>query len=98
MLRRAARPHTRSGIGMRVWPGQPYPLGASYDGIGTNFSLFSEVAERVEVCIFTEGEERRVELPELTAQCFHGYLPDVGAGERYGFRVYGPWAPEEGRR
>jgi isoamylase len=83
---------------MRVWPGHPYPLGASYDGIGTNFSIFSEVAERVELCLFRNGEEIRVELPEVDGYCWHGYLPDIGAGERYGFRVYGPWAPEHGLR
>jgi glycogen operon protein len=84
---------------LQVWPGTPYPLGASYDGTGTNFSVFSEVAERVELCLFDEhGTETRVELPETTAFCWHGYLPTVGAGQRYGFRVHGPWAPEQGHR
>jgi isoamylase len=84
---------------MRVFPGAPYPLGATYDGAGTNFSLFSEVAERVELCLFDEaGRESRVELPEVTAFCWHGYLPGVGPGQRYGFRVHGPWRPEEGHR
>jgi len=74
-------------------------LGATYDGTGTNFSLFSEVAEKVELCLFTEsGEETRVELPEVTGYCWHGYLPDVGPGDRYGFRVHGPWNPGEGQR
>jgi len=81
-----------------VWPGNPYPLGATFDGAGTNFSLFSEVAERVELCLFDDGRERRVELPETTAFCWHGYLPGVGPGTRYGFRVHGPWAPELGLR
>jgi isoamylase len=82
-----------------VWPGQPYPLGASYDGSGTNFALFSEVAERVELCLFeADGAETRVDLPEVTAFCWHGYLPEVGPGQRYGFRVHGPWAPAEGHR
>jgi glycogen operon protein len=82
-----------------VWPGQPYPLGAAYDGVGTNFAVFSEVAERVELCLFDEGgAETRVDLPEVTAFCWHGYLPDVGPGQRYGYRVHGPWAPDEGHR
>jgi glycogen operon protein len=83
----------------KVWPGNNYPLGASYDGAGTNFSLFSEVAGRVELCLFDEqGKETRFDLPELTSFCWHGYLPNVGPGQRYGFRVHGPWNPEEGHR
>src|SRR5438309_3620690 len=84
---------------MKVWPGQPFPLGASYDGSGTNFSLFSEVATRVELCLFDEqSAETRLDLPEVTALCWHGYLPNVGPGQRYGFRVHGPWEPERGAR
>ena len=84
---------------MEVWPGHPYPLGATYDGAGTNFSLFSEVATRVELCLFDEaGIETRIELPEVTAFCWHGYLPRVGPGQRYGYRVHGPWAPASGHR
>ncbi len=84
---------------MRVWPGSPYPLGASYDGTGTNFSLFSEVAEKVELCLFEEnGTETRVNVQEVTGYCWHAYLPDVGPGQRYGFRVHGPWNPGEGDR
>ncbi|HSG40024.1 MAG TPA: glycogen debranching protein GlgX [Thermoanaerobaculia bacterium] len=84
---------------MKIYPGAPYPLGATYDGAGTNFSIFSEVAERVELCLFSEaGEETRVELPEVTAFCWHGYLPNVVPGQRYGFRVHGPWNPAEGNR
>jgi isoamylase len=84
---------------MRTWPGQPYPLGATYDGLGTNFALFSEVAERVELCLFDEeGVETRVDLPEVTAFVWHGYLPNVGPGQRYGFRVHGPYEPEHGHR
>jgi isoamylase len=84
---------------MRIWPGKPYPLGATWDGVGTNFSLFSEVAERIELCLFdASGNETRVDLPETTAFIFHGYLPNVGAGQRYGFRVHGPWEPEHGHR
>ena len=82
-----------------IWPGSPYPLGATYDGAGTNFSLFSEVARRVELCLFDEsGRETRVRLPEVNAHCFHGYLPGVGPGQRYGFRVHGPFDPSAGHR
>src|SRR3712207_6471055 len=84
---------------MKMWPGHPYPLGATFDGVGANFSVFSEVAERVELCLFADdGTETRIDLPEVTAFCWHGYLPTVDAGQHYGFRVYGPWAPEEGLR
>jgi isoamylase len=84
---------------MQVWPGQPYPLGSSYDGTGTNFALFSEVATRVELCLFDDrGRETRVDLPEMTGFCWHGYVPNVGPGARYGFRVHGPWAPAQGKR
>ena len=84
---------------MRVWPGSAYPLGATYDGTGTNFALFSEVAERVELCLFDEdGTETRVDLPERDAFVWHGYVPNVGAGQRYGYRVHGPYDPENGHR
>jgi glycogen operon protein len=84
---------------VRIWPGQPFPLGANYDGAGTNFSIFSEVADRVELCLFTDdGTETRFTLPEITAFIHHGYLPGVQPGQRYGFRVYGPWEPSAGHR
>jgi len=84
---------------MEIWPGEPYPLGASFDGTGTNFSLFSDVAERVELCLFDEeGTETRLDLPERTALCWHGYLPNVRPGQRYGFRVHGPYDPRRGLR
>jgi len=84
---------------MKVWPGHFSPLGASYDGSGTNFSLFSEVAERVELCLFDEwGRETRIDLKEVTAFCWHAYLPEVGPGQRYGYRVHGPWDPAHGHR
>ncbi len=84
---------------MRIWPGKAYPLGATWDGVGTNFSVFSEVASRVELCLFdAAGNETRVDLPEVTAFIWHGYLPNVGPGQRYGFRVHGPWEPENGHR
>jgi isoamylase len=82
-----------------VYPGSPYPLGAVFDGSGTNFSLFSEVAERVQVCFFNEeGHETAVDLTETTAFCWHGYFPRIGPGQRYGYRVHGPWNPGEGQR
>mgnify|MGYP002713048006 CR=1 FL=1 len=84
---------------MKVWPGNPYPLGASYDGFGTNFSLFSEVADAVELCLFDEtGREERVELTEVTGYCWHAYLPEVEPGQRYGYRIHGPWEPARGHR
>jgi isoamylase len=84
---------------IETWPGRPYPLGAAYDGGGTNFSLFSEIAERVELCLFDEGGgEQRISLEEIDASCWHGYLPTVAPGQRYGYRVHGPWAPEHGQR
>jgi len=81
------------------WPGRPYPLGAAYDGGGTNFSLFSEMAEGVELCLFDdEGGEERLRLEEIDGFVWHAYLPTVGPGQRYGYRVHGPWAPEHGQR
>ena len=84
---------------MKIWPGSPYPLGATYDGGGTNFALFSEVAERVELCLFDDdGTETRVDLPEREALVWHGYLPRVVPGQRYGYRVHGPYDPPAGLR
>jgi glycogen operon protein len=84
------------------WPGTPYPLGATWDGLGVNFALFSAHATRVELCLFDSPdatrESRRVALPEQTAMVWHGYLPDVRPGQLYGYRVYGPYAPENGHR
>src|SRR5215831_18369625 len=82
-----------------VWPGESYPLGATYDGAGTNFALFSEVAERVELCLFAnDGAETRVALREVDGFIWHGYLPGVGPGQRYGYRVHGPYDPAAGLR
>ncbi|WP_327087093.1 glycogen debranching protein GlgX [Nonomuraea sp. NBC_01738] len=82
-----------------IWPGDPYPLGATYDGAGTNFALYSEVAEAVELCLFDEGGgETRVPLSEVEGFVWHGYLPGVGPGERYGYRVHGPHDPARGLR
>ncbi len=84
---------------MRPWPGRAYPLGATYDGTGTNFALFSEVADFVELCLFDEsGTETRVRLDEVDGFVHHGYLPGVGPGQRYGYRVHGPCDPEQGLR
>src|SRR3954463_16221049 len=82
------------------WPGRPFPLGATWDGEGVNFSLFSENAERVELCLFNhEGDELdRVEVTERTAFNWHCYLPGVGPGQHYGYRVHGPYRPEQGMR
>ena len=82
---------------MRSWPGTPEPLGATWDGWGTNFALFSEIAERVELCLFDDqGTESRVQLREVDAFVWHGYLPGVSPGQRYGYRVHGSWDPVRG--
>jgi isoamylase len=82
-----------------VWPGKPRPLGATWDGQGTNFAVFAEEAEAVELCLFDEdGTETRFELPEVTAHTWHGYVPGVGPRQRYGFRVHGPFDPARGLR
>ena len=84
---------------MNVWPGRPFPLGATWDGRGTNFSLFSENAERVDLCLYgDDGTETCVPLTERTAFNWHGYVPDVGPGRRYAFRVHGPYDPARGHR
>ena len=82
-----------------VWPGSPFPLGPMWDGDGTNFSLFSENAERVQLCLFdADDNEERIEIVERTAFNWHCYLPGVGPGQRYGYRVHGPYDPEHGHR
>src|SRR5215210_5047482 len=81
------------------WPGNPFPLGPVWDGEGTNFSLFAEHAESVELCLFDDsGKEERIELLERAAFNWHGYLRDVGPGQCYAYRVHGRWAPQEGHR
>ncbi len=85
----------------RVWPGSPTPLGATFDGSGTNFALFSAHATRVELCLFNETgmrERARIPLPEYTHQVWHGYLPDIRPGQLYGYRVHGPYEPDVGHR
>ncbi|MDO5617350.1 glycogen debranching protein GlgX [Kocuria sp.] len=82
-----------------VWPGKPYPLGATYDGAGTNFALFSEAAERVELCLFDEDDnETRIELTAVDGYVWHCFLPEIQPGQRYGYRVHGPWDPATGHR
>lgn len=79
--------------------GKPYPIGATYDGSGVNFSLFSSIAERVELCLFDgAGQETRYDLPGMTALHWHGYVPGLHPGQKYGFRLHGPWAPAAGLR
>jgi glycogen operon protein len=82
-----------------VWPGTAYPLGSAYDGAGTNFSLFSEVAEKVDLCLIdARGNESRVPLDEVDGYVWHAYLPNITPGQRYGFRVHGPFDPAAGHR
>jgi glycogen operon protein len=87
---------------MRVWPGKPYPLGATWDGAGVNFAIFSEHASKVELCLFDDIKSataaHRLVLPEYTDQVWHGYLPDARAGQFYGYRVHGPYEPDKGHR
>src|SRR5918911_1650056 len=81
--------------------GLPYPKGANWDGEGTNFALFSAHATRVELCLFDasgQTETARIELPEYRDEIFHGYVPGIGPGTIYGYRVHGPYKPEEGHR
>src|SRR5690348_2619974 len=87
---------------MKVWPGQPYPLGATWDGQGVNFALFSENATGVELCLFDDPQasqaSQRISLIEQTDYVWHGYVPNLKPGQLYGYRVSGPFAPEEGQR
>src|SRR4029077_1669229 len=87
---------------MRVWPGQPYPLGATWTGLGVNFALFSAYATRVDLCLFDSPDAPTssvcVALPEHTDMVWHGYLPDVRPGQLYGYRVHGPYDPDAGHR
>ncbi len=84
---------------MEIWPGKPYPLGATFDGTGTNFGLFSEVAQSVELCLIGErGGETRIPMVEVDGYVWHCYLPTVQPGQRYGYRVHGPNDPNKGAR
>ncbi|HEX9189178.1 MAG TPA: glycogen debranching enzyme GlgX, partial [Vicinamibacteria bacterium] len=87
---------------IRVWPGRPYPLGATWDGLGVNFALFSEHATAVDLCLFGSPrdarESVRIRMPERTDLVWHAYLPDVQPGQTYGYRVHGPYDPAAGHR
>ena len=84
---------------MQIRPGSMYPLGASYDGAGVNFALFSQVAQKVELCLFDEEDnETRIEMTEQNSYVWHNYLPGIQPGQRYGYRVYGPYDPMQGLR
>ena len=84
---------------MQIWPGSAYPLGATFDGSGTNFAVFSEAATSVELCLIdAAGAEERITMPEVDGFVWHCYLPGIQPGQRYGFRVHGPFAPTEGHR
>ena len=85
----------------RISEGSPFPLGASWDGNGVNFALFSAHATKVELCLFDDSGEtelERIELPEYTDEVWHGYLPTARPGTVYGYRVHGPFEPEAGHR
>jgi len=91
--------NTDSGNALQLCPGDPYPLGATWDGEGVNFALYSEDAEKVELCLFdAQGRETRVRLREHTHFVWHGYLPGIAPGQRYGYRVHGPYDPDQGLR
>src|SRR5690606_16543529 len=97
----AAGVHRMMSLPDRVDPGLPYPLGATYDGLGVNFAVFSGNATQIELCIFDEKgrrEVRRFPLPECTDEVWHGYLPDAGPGLVYGYRAHGPYDPKRGHR
>ena len=90
-----------NGRAHTVWPGKPYPLGATWDGEGVNFALFSEHADRVELCLFDARGRREIEripMPEQTDRVWHCYLPEASPGQLYGYRVHGPYRPEQGHR
>ena len=85
----------------KILPGRPYPLGATWDGAGVNFSLYSEHAEWVELCLFNDPngpETERLRLPERTTYVWHGYIRGLLPGQLYGYRVHGPFQPNEGLR
>jgi len=96
---------SRAHVGRKPWPGQPFPLGATWDGDGVNFALWSSGADGVELCLFDiddpsgrPASEQRIQLRETTYHVWHGYVPDVGPGQRYGYRVHGRWDPRAGLR
>src|SRR6266446_2162319 len=97
-----SRPKPKGGCAMRVWPGHPYPLGATWDGKGVNFALFSEHATQVDLCLFdsveAQEETHRIPIKEYTDQVWHAYLPETLPGQLYGYRLHGPYAPHQGLR
>ena len=97
----SATPENPASTPSRIREGLPFPLGASWDGLGVNFAIFSANATKVELCLFDasgEVELERIELPEYTDEIYHGYLPDAHPGLIYGYRVYGPYDPQNGHR
>ena len=99
-MTQAATPQAAS---LEIWPGKAYPLGATFDGSGTNFAVFSEAADKVELCLFdTDGsgnvQETRLALPEVDGFVWHGFIPNIQPGQRYGYRVHGPYDPGSGNR
>src|SRR5687768_18600179 len=95
-------PVREGGSAMRVWPGQPYPLGATWNGEGVNFALFSENATGVDLCLFEGPDDPKelhcIPIRERTDQVWHCFLPDVRPGQYYGYRVHGPYDPQNGHR
>src|SRR5688572_27252917 len=87
---------------LKLWPGNSFPLGATYNGEGVNFALFSENATRVELCLFDDPnslkETHCIALPEQTDQVWHGFFPELRPGQLYGYRVHGPYDPANGQR
>src|SRR5882757_10025901 len=101
-LRHLPRVPTQRELTMRIFPGRPYPLGATWDGSGVNFALFSESAEKVELCLFdnphADIETERIVMEDPTNQVWNLYLPEVRPGQAYGYRVHGPFDPKNGHR
>ncbi len=101
MIEMSAKPQPTQGP-LRIYPGKPSPLGATWDGLGVNFALFSRHATRVELLLFDDPMDEvpstTIELPERTGPIWHGYIPNLRPGQLYGYRVYGPYEPEEGHR
>src|SRR5205814_6691368 len=94
--------YLEASAAMRVWPGDPYPLGASWTGVGVNFAIFSAHATKVELCLFdrpdAEQETERIPLGEQTDMVWHAFLPDARPNQLYGYRIYGPYDPPAGHR
>src|SRR5262245_57002902 len=81
---------------MKLWPGDPYPLGANFDGTGANIAVYAPYAEAVDLCLFSDAGETALPLPEMHGGVWHGYVPLIEPGQPYGFRVHGPWNPAAG--